>query len=417
MKILHLNTYEKTGGAAIAAKRIHNGLLQKGINSIYRVAFRSTQNLSVHGPQKPKETILAILQHNINNFTARKYRSKNPKYYYSPGYFPGITANTIQSYKPDIINLHWISDCYIRIETISKIDYPIVWTIHDSWPFTGGCHVPFDCRRYMEKCEECPALDSTTHRNLSTKVLLRKKISWKHSNMTIVAPSRWLAECSKKSSLFQNNRVEVIPNGIDVSCFKPVDKKTARSVLNLPLEKTILLFGGNNATNAKNKGFHMFKDSLQKIANKLQPEKIIVAIFGEPKKPESFEAGFKIQHMGIFNDEISMALLYSAADAIIVPSIQESFGLTAAEALSCGTPVVAFDTSGLKDIVDHKQNGYLAPLYDTEEMARGISWVIENTERWEELSKNAREKVVKNFSLKKVAEKYYNLYCEILDNP
>jgi glycosyltransferase involved in cell wall biosynthesis len=414
MKILHLNTFEQTGGAAIAANRIHKGLLQQKINSTYRVASKMTQSRSVLGPQKPHEIISLLLQHELNNLPTLKYRSINSDYCYSPGYFPGIGINRIKYSKPDIINLHWISDGFIRIETLAKITCPIVWTLHDSWAFTGGCHIPFDCNRYVKNCGKCPALGSSRSNDLSSKVLLRKIHAWEKLNITIVAPSRWMADCAKKSLLFRNHHVKVIPNGIDTSCFKPHNRKIVRDILNLPPDKKIILFGGNNVKNYRNKGFQMLKESLKKLASTVSQEEITIVVFGEANPEPSFGLNFETKNIGMFKDEVAMAIVYSSADAIVVPSIQESFGLTAAEALSCGTPVIAFDTSGLKDVVDHMQNGYLAKPFETDDLAKGIAWVLEDENRWKSLSVNARKKVEQSFSIKTVVKKYTDLYTEIL---
>lgn len=415
MKILHLNTHEKSGGAAAAATRIHKGLLEKGVRSVFRVAHKLSDDPSIISSEKLHEKASALVQEYFDRLPTFMYPSLDQSYYFSAGWFPGINLRKVLNFKPDIVHLHWIAAGFIRIESISQIQCPIVWTIHDSWAFTGGCHIPFNCKHYIKNCGKCPSLGSYSSSDLSKKVLSRKKKAWNDSNMTIVAPSMWLAECAKKSSLFRNSRVEVIPNGIDTSRFKPVETDIAREILNLPKNKKLILFGALCAFSDKNKGYDLLTDALKKLSNRLSDRDIELVIFGISKPPKLPDLYFKTHFPGYLYDDISMAVTFSAADVMVVPSYQEAFGLTAAEAMACGTPVAAFDSSGLKDIVDNKINGYLARPFDTEDLAKGIEWIIQDKNRWNMLSQQARKKIEQKFSLKKITEIYIDLYKNILD--
>ena len=244
---------------------------------------------------------------------------------------------------------------------------------------------------------------------------MRKRTSWKNLDLTIVTPSSWLGECAKESSLFSQTRVEVIPNGIDLNRFKPIDKNIARDILCLPKDKRLILFGTMSAINDQNKGFYLLKKAFKRFFSK-EYKDIELVIFGSSKPKDEDDLGFKTHYLGHLNDEISLAVVYSAADVMIVPSIQEAFGQTASESLACGTPVVAFGNTGLSDIVEHQKNGYLAKPFDTGDLACGIKWVLEDDKRWKKLSENAREKVVNEFDIIRVAKRYTDLYKEILKN-
>jgi glycosyltransferase involved in cell wall biosynthesis len=225
-------------------------------------------------------------------------------------------------------------------------------------PFTGGCHYSRECNKYTQSCGYCPQLKSQQDGDISRWVWWRKTKAWKNLDLTIVTPSQWLANCARNSSLFKDLRIEVIHNGLDIQRFKPIEKNTARHLLGLPQDKQLILFGSVSPTSDNRKGFLLLKPALQKLSQSpMLQERLELVIFGASEPKEPIDVGFKIRYLGRLNDDISLALTYSAADVMIVQSIQEAFGQTASESLSCGTPVVAFNANGLKDIVDHQQNG------------------------------------------------------------
>ena len=423
MKILHFNTYEKTGGAPIAASRLHRSLLSRGVESLYLYSIKhfghvSSDNLHKVSPGRLYEKIRLAAGHLLADLPTVKQRltgSLDLKYYYTPGWFPGLNVHRqLKKYRPDIIHLHWISMGFIRIESLSEVRIPIVWTLHDSWAFTGGCHIPYDCKRYTDRCGKCPALSSSNPNDISAKTLSRKFNSWKDLNITLVAPSNWLAKCARKSRLFSGNRIETIPHGIDTDCFKPIGKKVARRILNFPDNKKLLLFGAVAATIDINKGFGFLKQAMRVLRHHFKKDDIELVIFGAEKPVNQPDLYFNTHYLGFLHDDISLKVAYSAADVMVVPSIQEAFGLTAVEAMACGTPVVAFNTSGLADIVNSKINGYLADPFDATDLADGIMWVIEDADRLQTLAANARQKTEQSFSSAHNTEKYAALYDDLL---
>jgi glycosyltransferase involved in cell wall biosynthesis len=341
---------------------------------------------------------------------------KRDRVFYSVQWLPDRIAERVGRVAPDLVNLHWINEGFLRIETLARFNRPIVWTLHDSWPFTGGCHVPYDCDRYTASCGACPQLNSGTERDLSRWVWKRKSKAWKSLDLTVVVPSAWLAACARKSSLFHDRNIEVIPNGLDLDVYRPVDKTVARNLLRLPLGKRIILFGAVAATSDRNKGFHLLLPALHRLRDMGWQEKVEVVIFGagEPKDP--VDLGFKAHYLGRLNDDLLLALAYSAADLMTVPSLQESFGQTASEALSCGTPVLAFNATGLKDIVDHQVNGYLARPYEAEDLASGMGWILEDQDRHRSLCASARKKAEQHLAVQLQAGRYQNLYDRILES-
>jgi len=233
-------------------------------------------------------------------------------------------------------------------------------------------------------------------------------------NLTIVAPSRWMGDCAKASSLFHSSRIEVIPNAIDVERYKPLDKRMAREIYSLPHDKKLVLFGAKSATKDRNKGFHLLARALQELSDSGWRDSVEVVFFGssEPEQQQNF--GLKTHYLGWLSDDISLALLYSAADVFVFPSLQESLGYTAMESMACNTPCVAFRQGGVPDLIDHQQNGYLAHPFEPSDLARGIAWILEDNERRSALAVRARQKVVQEFAVKKIAEQHMALYREIL---
>jgi glycosyltransferase involved in cell wall biosynthesis len=332
-----------------------------------------------------------------------------------PNYF---IERRITQFNPDVIHLHWITNSYISIEAIAKFSKPIVWTLHDMWPFTGGCHYSEGCTRYIDHCGACPILKSKKEYDLSYWVWKRKKKAWANLGLTIVSLNKWMTECAESSSLFNQRRVETIPLGLDLNVFRPLNQLQARKQLNLPENKKLILLGAINITKDERKGFSYLRKIVQNLRKSVLGNIVEIAIFGETGIRDYNDSDFhiRIHHLGYLKNGISLLYAYSAADVMVVPSVQDNFPQTAIEALACGTPVVCFDIAGLKDIVDHQKNGYKAECFNSEDLARGIIWVLQNGVRWQELSRNAREKAVREYALEIQAKRYLDLYKFLLKN-
>lgn len=358
MKILHLSTTDIIGGAAKAAYRIHKGLLDQGVSSKMLVRVKDTDDYTVKRLDNNLDKLQYKINHIAENLAIKPYLGKE-KDFFSPGLFGDRSfLKYIKSYNPDVVHLHITNAGFLSIDGIKEINKPIVWTLHTKWAFTGGCH--FDnCNLHQNQCQKCPCIGSKNSYDLSSFVHNKKKKAWKNMDFTIVSPSEWLAECAKSSFLMKDQRVETIPNGLDLNLYKPLDKGFVRDALALPQDKKLILFGASNSLEDERKGYKYLIEAIKKLSDggKLQNTEIV--IFGSEEPEKHPDLNFKIHYLGSLRDNISMPLVYSAADVMIVPSLQEAFGQTASESLACGTPVVAFKTTGLLEIVDHKSNGYL----------------------------------------------------------
>jgi glycosyltransferase involved in cell wall biosynthesis len=232
VNLLILNTFDNQGGAAIATYRLHRGLLSLGINSYLLVQGKKTDDHSVIGPLTKWQKTLAILRPYVDGAATELYR-KRKKVLFSPAWLPEKLASKVAKLNPDIVHLFWVNGGFFRIETLKTIKQPIVWTLHDMWPFTGGCHYDEECGKFQQSCGKCPVLHSERERDLSRRVWERKRMSWEGVPIVVVATSHWLADMARSSSLFRNQRVEVIPNGIDTEKYKPLNKEVALSLIHI----------------------------------------------------------------------------------------------------------------------------------------------------------------------------------------
>ena len=409
MKILHLCTSDIEHGAARAAYRIHSGLQQIGIDSRMLVRAKLTIDSSVIAETNWRTKLAPSL----SNLPLKLYRHRL-KQLFSTQWTPDTIATRVKQLDPDAINLHWICNGFVQIETLAKFGKPLIWTLHDMWPLTGGCHYSQDCDRFQANCGNCPQLTSDRNWDLSRWIWQRKRKAWQNLNLTIVSPSHWLAHQARASSLFNSLSVKVIPHGLNLEKYQPIAQATARQLLNLPSDKKLILFGASPGTTSEpRKGLQFLQPALKKLLQHQDLQQLELVIFGanQPKQPLDIE--FPIHYLGQFHDDVALSLVYSAADVMVVPSMQEAFGQTASESLACGTPVVAFNVTGLKDIITHQQNGYLAQPFEIEDLAKGITWVLSDRKRLTRLSHQARLKAEQDFSLELQANRYLNLYQEL----
>jgi glycosyltransferase involved in cell wall biosynthesis len=417
MKVLLLNNSDIDGGAARAAYRLYQGLQRNKVDTQMLVQVKCSDNPGVIGSSASSgigqaKTGLRLV---LDKLPLKLYPAHG-KATYSPQWLPDRTVSQVKKIRPDLVNLHWVNNGYVNINSIARFNQPVVWTLHDMWAFTGGCHYDQGCARYIDSCGKCPQLGSNRSFDLSRWIWKRKAKAWDNINLTVVTPSQWLADCAKKSYLFKNYRIECIPNGLDTNVYRPIDRRMAREILQLPQDKYLILSGSLGANSDKRKGFHVLQPALQKLSEAGWRDRLELLVFGMSQPKDPAELGLKTRYLGTLGDDYSLALLYSAVDAFIAPSVQDNLPNTVMEALSCGTPCVAFNIGGMPDMIEHQGNGYLASPYQVDDLAQGISWVLEDKERHDRLSYCAREKVLRQFTLNHQASLYSSLFSEILES-
>jgi glycosyltransferase involved in cell wall biosynthesis len=410
MKPLLLSTYLE-GGAGGAAYRLHQGLRQIGVPShvlMQRIIVPRTYDDSVIAPETKPAAELARLRPTLDRLPLSLYSGQRGMF--SPNWLPDSIAENVRRLNPDVINMHWVLDGFVRVETLPRLRKPIFWTLHDMWPFTGGCDYSGDCDRYTRMCGACPQLDSGRERDLSRWTWRRKAKAWQDLDLTIITPSAWMASCARASSLFGHRRIEIIPNGIDTNRFKPIDRRVARRLLQLPQDKQLILFGA--WINDGRKGFDLLEAALRRLSRAGWGEKMNAVFFGISRPKDPPDLGCKSHYLGRLNDDISLALTYAAADVFMAPSIQDNLPTTLIESIACGTPCVAFDVGGVPDIIEHEKNGYIARPFETEDLARGIAWVLAEEDRHRRLACRARQKAEEQFTMEQQARRYAGLFSE-----
>ena len=413
IKVLHLSHSDGKSGAGIAASRIHESFLnnQKYIESYLRVnrKFKNIPNTIYPKNIFKKGYIFAKLIAERKLVNLINFNDYN---FHSLSIFPSRINIEINNKNTDIVNLHWIQHEMISIEAIKRIKKPIIWTLHDAWPFLSTSHypdmkIPKDSYDHNEK-----KYIYSFSQNIDEFCISRKLNAWKMP-LTIICPSTWLAESARKSKLMRNCDIFVIPNPLNTSIFRPIKKIYAREKLNIPSDEKVIAFGAIDGFNDLRKGGDLLMKTLEEIDE--SQINMTVIIFGNKNKFKiKKNSNLKIFYSGLIFNEDYLALIYSAADLMIVPSRQESFGQTASEAMSCGTPVIAYNYSGLIDIVDNNENGILIDPYDYSEMSKSIIQILNQKDKLIEFGENARKKALREWSYKIVSEKYKNIYMSLI---
>lgn len=408
MKIMIVSASDIIGGAARAALRLHNSLLASGMESRMRVGVKKSDIISIEGPKKRFGNAMASARRFLGQSFMELQKTDN-SIFHSPAILPSCLVDKINNSSADVINLHWICDEFLSIEDIGRIRKPVVWTLHDMWAFSGTEHYGSDNSSVRWKNGYTKDNRPKGHKgfDIDRWVWNRKRRAWRYP-VQIVTPSRWLSECVHASFLMREWPVTVIPNTLDCRQFQPWPKHLAREVLGLPSDATLVLFGAMDGIKNMIKGWDLLQSALTLIAG--DHSGVHGVIFGQSRPTDSPNLDLPLHWMGHLNDDAALALLYSAADVMVVPSRIEAFGQTGSEAQACGCPVVSFNCTGLQDIVEHRVTGYLARPYDSADLANGIRWVIENTDRHESLSRAARERALRLWAPEVVIPRYKAIY-------
>jgi len=413
VRVVHISSHDTFGGAALAAFRLHKGLQASGIESTMLVHERSSDDDSILGPTSNIAKGIAHFRTSIDHIPKLFYRNIKPTIFHSQ-WLPDYVVRKIKALKPHIVHLHWICRGFVNIGSLARIERPIVWTLHDMWPFTGGCHYVGQCERYIQVCGKCPQLESNRKRDLSWWTWQRKAKHWHKLNFNLTAPSKWMKHRAQRSSLFNKVPVDVIPNGLNCSRFHPQDRDIARQLLGLSRDKHLILFGAVNATSEERKGLKSLLPALRQIATSGAGKKAELLIFGASKPAMRTDFGLKTTYLGSLHDELSLSLVYMASDVFVAPSREDNLPNTIMEALSCGIPCVAFKVGGISEMIDHKISGYMAAPFDPEDLAQGIAWILENKQRWRVLAAAARKKAEDEYDINTVSRRYADLYQSVL---
>ncbi len=424
MNVLIINTFDIKGGAARAAYRLHKGLTRIGVNSFMLVKEKKSQEqkvLQINPPLDDDSLIEMKIIETITKDYIRENRTDLTNTPFSLGY-PGFNLTNAKIVdKVDLINLHWVAK-FQSVESIAsllRIGKPMVWTLHDENPFTGGCFYSAGCTGYEKDCKTCPQLANDPYNlpyyNLKNKInLLQDK------NITIVSPSKWLATAAKQSMVFKHSPIVTIPNAIETDVFKPQDKGTAKRKLGIPGDQLTLLTGASGWMPIR-KGFPEFLSAMRycsknkKFKNLVDTGKLLLLCFGTPAS-EMKDLKIPYKSFGKVDSDMKLGDIYNAADIFLLPSVEDNLPNTMLEAMACATPVVAFNTGGMPDMINDGVTGRLVPFRDVKKLANALLNLIFHVEIRKQIGKKSRELIEGNYKLEDQAQKYTELFSKLLSN-
>lgn len=415
--VLHLSTFDITGGASRAAYRLHLGLRQIGMSSRMLVRQKTSDDpdvlLAGATPEKSWHRAWRKAAPYLDDLPRRLLRTENPTPI-SPALLPSPTAGDIRRIAPAIVNLHWICGGFVAPTVLPHLAAPIVWTLHDQWAFCGGEHyTPDGDRRFEQGYLAGSRPTGEGGPDVNRFLWQRKQRAYgRIKTMSIVAPSRWLADLARRSSLLGNRRIEHIPYGIDAARFHPVDRGMARSLLGLDPGKRIILFGAFGGVHNPRKDFALLANAIRHLVAAGRGSNLALVIFGSGDAGVPTDLGVPVQALGMLHDDISLALVYAAADVYVSTSLADNLPLTVMEAMSCGTPVVGVDVGGMSDLVRDGETGALVTRRDPATLAGALSTVLDATDG--RLGAGARSLIERDFTLERQAERYRALYRETL---
>lgn len=419
MRVFTISHSDTSGGAARAAYRIHTIVNAAGTHSVMLVKTKKSNDntvVSVASYNKPDvfKTLYRFLRLKLANKLQKVSWNRYPnrdRVFLSDLRSEPLNG-ALQKADFDVLHLHWINLRFLNIKELEKVKKPIIWTLHDCWPFTGICHYFYDCEKFQCSCGNCPFLHSDREKDLSWEVWNKKQKIYTKLNLHIVAPSQWLGEAARQSTLFSKFPVTVIPNPIDTKLFAPGSRNLACDALGLDKNRVYIMFAAMNAIEDTNKGFDKLVLALSYLEKYASTYEIGLLIIGSDKPLDTLRTSIPVYNMGVVTTEENMVNVYRASKLSIVPSLSENLSYAIMESMACGTPVVAFDIGGNSDMIDHQQNGYLAEAFSGEDLAKGIHWCLQADR--EKLSQQTRKKIEDNFAMDIVARKYIDLYKSLL---
>lgn len=398
MRVALLTTYPH-GGAGIACRRLQAALLEFDVQ-----ADLLTRENAPRWPFFAERLSFLPFE-----------RDKSVRFSFSLANFGSNLANHPVVRQADVLHLHWINQGFLSLQNIRQLadlGKPIVWTLHDMWAFTGGCHYSGSCTNYLQACGNCPFLRRPGPNDLSHRVWHRKKQELP-ANMHFVTCSEWLAERARASALLRDYTIVSIPNPIDTTAFAPSsaeERLQFRRQHGIGEASLLVLFVAVKVQDER-KGFRFLQQALSELKAKHSDLNLELLVLGHSRQEDMAALPYPAHLLGMVNDVKQLAKIYGAADVFAIPSLEDNLPNTVMEALACGTPVVGFETGGIPEMVEHRQNGFIAAQGDSAGLAAGIAWVGENREP---LREAARKKAMQAYTNTVVAQRYLALYRQLL---
>lgn len=412
MRVLIVNTSERTGGAAVAASRLMEALNRNGVKARMLVRDKETDRVTVCGLPRSWRLQWHFLWERLVIWLHLRLRREHLFEIDIANCGTDITRLP-EFQKADVIHLHWVNQGMLSLKNICQIlksGKPVVWTMHDIWPATAICHYTRGCEQYHEACGDCPLLPGKNRKGLANKVWRKKVQILDGHRVTYVTCSEWLAGEVRKSALLKGQYITSIPNAIDTYVFRPQDKYQAKKALGIPVDKRVILFVSQRVTDPR-KGMDYFVEAVRLLI-KQHPElleKATIAILGGHAEEVESQLVLSAYPLGYVNDPQRIVQVYNAADVFVLPSLEDNLPNTLMEAMACGVPCVGFRTGGIPEMIDHRQNGYVAEFKNADDLARGIYYVLKEAD-YDALSHDCLHKVAHSYSQQSVAHRYIEVY-------
>jgi glycosyltransferase involved in cell wall biosynthesis len=413
MRVLIVNTSEKTGGAAVAANRLRDALNNNGVKTKMLVRDKISEDITVVSMPKSLSSRWYFLWERWCIFWNLRF-SKEHLWEVDTASCGSDITRLREFQEADVIHLSWINQGMLSLNSIKKIlatGKPVVWTMHDEWMATGICHYAHECDHFKSQCGHCPLLPNEgSERDLSAKIWKRKQQLLKEGNIFFVACSQWLENEAKGSGLFVGQRITNIPNPINTHIYCPQDKQEARLRAGLPADKHLILFVSQRVT-VERKGMNYFVEAINKLVEQHpeMKENTGVAVLGGHSEEVAGQLNLPVYPLGYVNDEKKIVNIYNSVEVFVLPSLEDNLPNTIMEAMACGIPCVGFNVGGIPEMIEHQKTGYVAEYKNAEDLAQGICWILMEA-HYEELRKACLHQVAQKYSQHAVAEKYIQVY-------
>jgi glycosyltransferase involved in cell wall biosynthesis len=414
IRVVHISGTKLSSGAGRGTLWLHQGLLSLGVDSFI---------LAQEAGDYASDRIVSLVDGffgwarqralpRIDRLPAYRYPLKN-KRSFSPGWLGNNLSHHPLVQSADLINLHWVNNGMLGIDNIAQFRQPVVWTVRDMWPFTGGCHYSLSCEKYTTTCGACPVLGSSRTRDLSTARQHKKLGVFGQLPLTWAPISPWIGESLKASAVFRpHHGYRQIMNCVDTEQFYPESKPEACRRLGIPKGGKKVVLCGAIGIHAPYKGFSLFRRAMEQLWQ--SDEGYLFVFFGglDQEMLQGFEGDYL--SLGYLDNE-KLRLAYSAADLFVIPSIQEAFGKTLVEAMACGTPGLSIAETGPGDLVEHERSGIRVESPTPNALMEGIKYffALPAAQR-NEMGEEARRQALSRFSPEKIAGQYLELYQETI---
>lgn len=405
MRVLLVNTSERVGGAAIAAGRLMEALTAAGVKAKMLCRDKQTDSLQVVSvPRSPMNR--AVFAAERASIWVRNSFTRDHLWDIDTGAMGVDITRLAEFQEADVIHLHWVNQGFLSLRGVERIlasGKPVVWTMHDMWPATSICHHAGPCRHFQSYCHDCPLLRRPGQHDLAYRVFERKADLYKrYPRLAFITPSRWLEDEARSSALMEGHRIQQIPNALPAQTFMDGRREEARRQLGLPLDERLVLFCAMKATD-KRKGVDYLIEAAQHVEN------VAFIVMGQGAEELEAKLPQRVYPMGYVSDPQRAALIYSAADAFVTPSLFENLPNTIAEAMASGTPCVGFRIGGIPEMIAHERTGYIARYRDAEDLAHGIEYVLQHPELGPAAAHEARRAYCEDHVARQHIELYESL--------